>query len=476
MKVLLINSNVMKPPVGPIGLEYLADTLRADGHEHKLLDLCFSSDIRGDAAAAVSSFGPDAVGVSVRNTDDCFFASRAFFLPGIREIIEALRQASDAPIVLGGVGFSVMPEAVMDFCGCDFGIAGEGERSLSQLLAAMEAGGGFDTVPGLLHRENGQLRRNPGISIPLELLPPRSRSLADNPRYFREGGQAGFETKRGCPKGCVYCADPVSKGRSVRLRPPRTVAEELRALLAQGIDHFHTCDSEFNVPIDHAREICAAIIEGGMAERMRWYAYCSILPFDAETAKLLRRAGCAGINFGADSGNAEVLHSLGRDFRPEDLERTAECCRAAGMPFMYDLLAGGPGETRDTIRETVDFVRRIGADCVGVSVGVRVYGGTPLSALVRKSGPMESNPSLHGETRDNPHFLKPVFYVSPQVGADIEGYVRQLVGNDERFFLPSGPEAERDYNYNDNTLLVKAISNGARGAYWDILRRMRGAR
>jgi hypothetical protein len=137
---------------------------------------------------------------------------------------------------------------------------------------------------------------------------------------------------------------------------------------------------------------------------------------------------------------------------------------------------GGPGETRETVRETIDLVRRVGADCVGVSVGVRVYGGTALSAFVRKSGPMASNPALHGETLDNPRFLKPVFYVSPRLGEDIEGYVRQLVGNDERFFLPSGPEAKRDYNYNDNALLVDAISSGARGAYWDILRGMKGTR
>jgi hypothetical protein len=254
------------------------------------------------------------------------------------------------------------------------------------------------------------------------------------------------------------------------------VVEELRSLLAQGIDHFHTCDAEFNIPIEHAREVCAKIIESGIAERIRWYAYCSITPFDPEFADLMRRAECAGINFGADSGSAEMLRRLGRNFRPEDLARTAECCRTSGVPFMYDLIVGGPGETRETIRESFDLVRRISPDCAGVSVGVRVYGGTPLAAAVRAGGPVETNPSLHGEKRDNPHFLKPLFFVSPDVGEDVEGYVRQLVEGDERFFLPSGPETKRDYNYNDNSLLVKAISEGARGAYWDILRKMRGER
>ena len=90
MKVLLVNTNRMTPPVAPIGLDYLAESLSAAGHEPRLLDLCFSDDIGADIGAAVDAFEPDAIGVSVRNTDDCYFASGAFFLPGIREMIDAL--------------------------------------------------------------------------------------------------------------------------------------------------------------------------------------------------------------------------------------------------------------------------------------------------------------------------------------------------------------------------------------------------
>ncbi|MBE3065625.1 MAG: cobalamin B12-binding domain-containing protein [Spirochaetes bacterium] len=473
MKVLLVNTNLMKPPVAPIGLDYLADSIRAAGHEPQLLDLCFSDDIEKDIAAAAGALNPDVIGVSVRNTDDCYFASGAFFLPGICEVVASLRRASDAPIVMGGVGFSVMPEAVMDFCGADLGVAGEGEEAFVQLLEALRTKSGLDKVAGLIWREKGTLRRNPSIDSRLDMLPPRTRSLVDNRRYFREGGQAGFETKRGCAMACVYCADPVSKGRRVRLRSPRLVVEELLALLDQGIDHFHTCDCEFNLPAEHARDICQAIIDSGLGGRIRWYAYCAITPFDEDTALLFKRAGCAGIDFGADSGNEGMLRRLGRHFGPEDILQTARCCRAAGIPFMYDLLVGGPGETRESVRETIDLMRRAEPDCIGVSLGVRVYDGTPLAALVRSQGDMPLNPALHGAKKDNPRFLRPVFYLSPHIGEQAAGFVRDLVGADERFFLPSSPEAERDYNYNDNTLLSDAIAKGARGAYWDILRRMR---
>jgi tryptophan 2-C-methyltransferase len=470
MRILLVNTNRMRPPVAPIGLDYVDDCLRAAGHQTRLLDLCFESDADAGIAASVAAFRPDAVGLSVRNTDDCYFSSGEFFLPGIRGLIDAFRRASSAPIIMGGVGFSVMPEAALRFCGADFGIAGEGEEAFPALLEAISSGAGFERVPGLLCREEDGFRVNPPAAAALDRLPARTRSLADNPRYFREGGQAGFETKRGCSMACIYCADPVSKGRRVRLRPPRMVAEELRRLLSMGIDAFHTCDCEFNLPLDHAREVCAAIMEAGLAERIRWYAYCSVVPFDAETAAVFRRAGCAGIDFGADSGNNGMLKRLGRDFRADDLARTAACCRAAGIPFMYDLLIGGPGETRESARETIEFVKRIGPDCAGISLGVRIYDGTPLGAEVRGQGPLEKNPALHGATQDNPDFMRPLFFISPELGSGIEGIVRGFVGGDRRFFLPD-PREEGNYNYNGNDALVRAIAAGERGAYWDMLRK-----
>lgn len=473
MKVLLVNPNRMKPAIAPIGLDYLADSLAAAGHVPRLLDLCFSEDLAADIRAAFGEFAPDVIGVTVRNTDDCYCSSQAFFLPEIRTIVHHLRVDSDAPIVLGGAGYAVAPEAVLEWCAADFGIAGEGEQALVALLAALGDRAGLARVPNLLYREHGVVRRNPSVAADLAALPPRRRVLPDNALYFRRGGQAGFETKRGCPMRCVYCADPVSKGRTSRLLPPAAVVAELGALVAQGIDHFHTCDCEFNLPAGHAREVCRALIDAGLGDRIRWYAYCAPTPFDDELATLCKRAGCAGINFGADSGCDAMLRRLGRHFTAEDLARTAALCRRHGLPFMYDLLLGGPGETRETVRQTLDWMRRVEADCVGLSLGLRVYGGTPVARQIRAEGDPASNPNLHGAREDNPHFLKPVFYIAPGLGPDFPAYVRELVAGDPRFFLPEAGGENRNYNYNDNSVLVQAIERGARGAYWDILRRLR---
>jgi tryptophan 2-C-methyltransferase len=411
------------------------------------------------------------IGLTVRNTDECYM-SGAFFLPFVNEVIDCLRDCTEAPIVMGGVGFSVMPEAAMNYCRPDYGIAGEGEEAFPRLANAILMQTGLESVPNLLYWENNALRRNPTKYAALDDL-PRTRSFLDNARYFREGGQAGFETKRGCDMRCVYCADPVSKGRHVRLRSPKLVVDELKALLAQGVDHFHTCDCEFNVPGDHAKAVCREIICSGIAGRIRWYAYCSITPSDDEMADLFKRAGCAGVDFGADSANDDMLKRLGRAFGRDDLARTAELCHKYEMPFMYDLLIGGPGETVNTVRETIEFMRKIDADCVGLSMGLRLYDGTETARYVRSLGDLGSNSDVYGAKEGNSDLLRPAFYISPDLGPDMPRIVADLVAGDPRFFLPSHEEVDSNYNYNDNTVLVRAIANGARGAYWDILRRMR---
>ncbi len=473
MNVLLVNTNRIQPPIAPIGLDYLADAVIQEGHKVRLLDLCFHEDIESAISVELRDFEPHVIGVTVRNTDDCYFTGAAFFLPEIKRIVQLLRSQSEALIALGGVGFSVAPEAVLGFVGADFGIVGTGEDSFLILLRSIDKGFNHCDIPNIVIRRGATVVRTQPKVFERECMGYRTRRNVDNFRYFQEGGQAGFETKRGCNRLCIYCADPVAKGRHLRLRPPRLVVSEIEALLAQGIDHFHTCDSEFNIPADHAKEVCREIISHGLGDRIRWYAYCSVVPFDQEMAELLRRAGCVGIDFGVDSGAEHILRNLGRDHTVEDIERVAHLCRKQGIVFMFDLLLGGPGETRETVRQTIELMRNINPDCVGVAMGVRVYEGTQMANLVCSLPTEIRKRSLYGDTFDNPHFLKPVFYISPELGEDIVGYVQSTIGDDPRFFIPSTEPAQSNYNYNENTVLVEAIRNGARGAYWDILRRLR---
>lgn len=461
MRVLLVNTNRIEPPIAPIGLDYVGSALEQAGHEVRLLDLCWSDDDRAAASDAFSDVHFDLVGLSFRNTDDCYFASKCSFVSILTGDVALVREFYDGPVVVGGCGFSMMPVPLLEETGADYGIRGEGEAALPALLDALAGRVPLDAVPGLVHSREGAWVMNDPAYADVASLSLSARRTIDNARYFTSGGQGGIETKRGCPGKCVYCADPVIKGKASRLRPPDDVVAEIRSLLVQGVDVLHTCDSEFNMPVEHAVEVCRAVIEAGLGENLRWYAYMSPSPVTRELLLGMKRAGCVGVNFGVDSGSDAMLRRLGRRFGRREILATAKLCRELEMVFMFDLLIGAPGESANTLRETLDLAQVAAPDCVGVSAGVRVYPGTPLAGQLARR-----------EMTGDPATLEPAFYLSPGMGPEPYATVREMIGEDPRFFLPGGGD-ERDYNYNDNIVLQNAIDSGARGAYWDILRRLR---
>ncbi len=470
-KVLLVNPNQMKPPVAPVALDHLEQFLREHRFEVRLLDLAFSTDVAGDVKRALAE-EPVLVAVTVRNVDDSYFASRDFCLKDTKKTVGLVRRHTDSPIVLGGVGFSIFPLAAARYCDVELGIRGEGELPLTLLASRISKKESPDDIPGLVFRKNGLYVANPPYRHDLREASLWQRRLVDNPRYFREGGMVGFETKRGCFKKCTYCADPLAKGKKVLAKPPKDVVRELKCLLDQGIDHFHTCDSEFNVPASHAEEVCREMIRAGIADRARWYAYAAPVPFRERLARLMRKAGCVGIDFTVDHVHPRMLKTLGKDFTAEDVLGTARLCRKYGFSFMFDLLVGAPGEDRSTARTLIETMKRAEPSRVGLSIGVRVYPNTKLTCDIMREGMSPTNPNLFGAVEGNPDLLKPIFYLSSKLGESPHEFIRELIGGDPRFLVGETGDAPENYNYNDNTALARAIKAGYRGAFWDIMRRV----
>ncbi len=459
----------MKPPVSPVAIDFLAGALKTNGFEVDFLDLSFESDV-GSALQRAFDREPLLVGVTVRNVDDSFFATRDFCLARIRPLIRKIKTLTAAPVVLGGVGYSIFASAALEYCEADFGIRGDGEDALARFAEALRKNRSYNSVPGLVYRDEAGLQRNEPVPVNLARIDLSDRTTVDNLRYLKEGAMVGFETKRGCAASCSYCADPLSKGRVCRQRPPTQVAREIASLAERGIDYFHTCDSEFNIPRNHAAEVAREFIRFGLAEKIRWYAYMAPSFFDDELAALLRRSGCVGINFGADHCNPALLQTLGRTHTADSITQAARLCRKHDIAAMFDLLLGAPGETPETVREAIEFMKQINPACVGASMGLRIYPGTAmadsLAPLLQAGGP-----PIYGPSRDNPALLEPVYFLSPDLGDHPQQMLFDLVAGDERFFVASPERGEGDYNYNDNSVLSEAIRLGARGAFWDILRR-----
>jgi len=474
MELTLINTNRMTPPIAPLGLAYVAAAARAAGHGCDVLDLSLAPHPDQAARQHFARHAPDLVGLSFRNVDDCFWPSATSFVSGLVGIVAAVRELTDAPIVLGGVGYSIFAKRLLLETGADFGVGGDGEAAIVQLLAELAGQRRFENVSGLAWRgADGAIVAN-APAWPDELHVPTARDVLDNAAYFRLGGQGGVETKRGCPRCCSYCADPLAKGPRARLRPPADVADEIASLADQGVDMLHICDGEFNMPASHAKAVCDELIARRLGARVRWYAYMAVTPFDAHLAQAMRRAGCVGIDFTGDSASDVMLQSYGQPHRVDDLAHAVTLCRDNGITVMVDLLLGGPGETPETLAESIDALKLIDPDCVGAGLGLRIYPGTPAAARIAAEGPLEHNPAIRRRTTGPVDLLFPTFYISAALGPNPASLVRDLIAGDGRFFPPAEDcsATQGDHNYNDNADLARAIANGKRGAYWHILHEM----
>jgi len=436
-KVLLVNPNVIHPPVAPLALEYLSSFLIEKGHEVLIHDINVDKKSLSDVLEKKS---PHYVGISVRNIDDSCYVTAEFFLEGIKTIVSEVKEKG-IPVILGGVGFSIMPLEVLAYTGADAGIWGDGEEAFESIISA-----------GI--RPKGIIYAPP---VNLKYLRPQ-RGFIDNLFYYQKGGMVGIETTRGCNRKCIYCADPIAKGTKVRFRSIDSLIDEISQILKEGVAHFHLCDSEFNLSIEYTKSLCEAIIYRGLGRKISWYAYGVPDIMDRELAYLLRRAGCKGINFGVDHTDDRILSFLNKDFRYEDVKKTVRICLEEGIKVMIDLLLGAPGETFDSVKKVIEDMKALKPFRVGTAYGMRIYPETALHRYLKNSG-CQIPSSL----------LRPYFYLNESLRDGIDEYIKELIKGDERFYFNSKVESNQNYNYNANKIIQDAIKEGFKGAFWDVL-------
>ena len=372
----------------PISLLYLGAQLTRQGHTPLILDRrTFAND--QDFLRALKDADPHLVGVSLYA--DCYAITY--------QLINRIRRyAPHLRIVLGGPEVSANRDGVAQvFHGkVDYLLCGEAEFTLGSLADALSEGDQalLETIEGLSYKTDGAWRHNaaPNPIKDVDSIPFPQRELISpenwKAHYYRIGLKRPSDvilTSRGCPFSCRFCYR-LAKG--YRARSPESVLAELDAIYARGIRGLSIIDDNFL----SNRKRCVAILEGILAKNWRLAIKCRgrVDGVDPALLGLMKRAGVRAVTYGLESGAQELLDAMGKRASVEQNLRAIRMTREAGLQCYVDLFFGYPGETRETIRQTADFL--IQARPTGINMGVLFpLHGTEIYEEARRQGTLRGD-------------------------------------------------------------------------------------
>lgn len=375
----------------PLGLNCVAVATRNAGHQVEMLDLMVNADHKIAVSEAINRLKPDAIGISIRNIDNQAMAATRFMLDPVRDIISLCHVLAGVPIIAGGAGFSIFPVQALQYIGADMGICGEGEIAFPQLLGALAKGDDLSAIAGLClpglpvqqgYAERGQLNEFPLPDPKLWHVPDSAKKDIWIP----------FQTRRGCAMKCSYCSTPALEGTAIRKHRIDAVIEGLTSHVACGFKRFYFVDNTFNLPPYYAKSLCRGIIDAGLDIQWQCILYPAFV--DHELAQLMAESGCVEVSLGFESGNEGVLRMLNKKFTAQQVGESSEALQEFGIRRMGFLLLGGPGETRESVLESLAFADSLKLDMLKLTMGIRIYPGTALELIAREEGVVTADGNL----------------------------------------------------------------------------------
>ena len=356
----------------PVNLLYLAAALREAGMAPTVLEANALALTDAQVVARIRRLNPVLVGVSLY-TD---------ILAQVRSMTRQIHAACPGVrLVLGGPHATSWPRRTLEhFPEVDFVLRGEAEGSLPALVRALAGGQQLESVPGLLWRgEDGAAVTGAGMELPdPEGLPWPARDLVDDlyrqRRYYalmvRTRPVDAMISSRGCPFGCGFC---YNFRHRYRARSPEAVVDELEGIRQRGVRDIEICDDTFTVDRQRALAIFDLIIQRRLDVSFRIKSRVDV--FDDTLAARASRAGVYMASFGMESGSPRLLERMAKGTTPAMNARAAALCRRYGILCHSSWLVGYPGETPETVAETLSQILAIRPHTVNVGV-LRPYPGT----------------------------------------------------------------------------------------------------
>ena len=407
MKILLINPPIRewsKPNVFPLGLGYIASILLQDRHEVEVLDINAHRWDREEVEGRIKRASFDVVGIGA-------IVTAYKYVKWLFSIIK--KHHPDKKIIVGGSVGSSIPGLMLERNPVDVVCVGEGEDTVRELMKVLEGGGDLSEVKGIWYRDASAKifeneKRSPIMdldSVPLpawDLFPMeiylKNPVGAPNRNKWIDGSadqdtplSMNLFATRGCPYQCIYCYHDFM-GLGYRHRSPENVVQEIDLLHKRyGVTYFHFIDDEFVMKKDFVHEFCRRIKELGKrhGQHFTWGCAGRVNLMTEELVATLADSGCVLIGYGIESGSQRMLDFIKKKVTVEQAKNAIRLTKKylgwADCSFMI----GYPGETKETIQETIDFCKELNL-APEVIFFLTPYPGTELYQMALARGKIQN--------------------------------------------------------------------------------------
>lgn len=392
MKILLIN-----PPVRhymfPLGLGYIASCLREEGHDVNVLDIDGCRYPKEVVERKLKNHDFEAVGISGMITT----------YPYVKWLASIIKKEHSVPIVVGGTGGTSYPQLYLENTEADVVVIGEGESTSKELFDAIENSRNLKDVAGIWYKEDGKILQTPLRELieNLDIVPYPAWELFPTEWYVTRGvwaaeaearRQMSILTTRGCPYQCAFCYH-CFQGLKTRFRSPENVIGEIKELIEKyRTKFFNFADDLFVLNKGRVLDICKKIKEENLD--IKWSATGRVNLVDRELLQAMASAGCVFIGYGIESGGQLILNNMNKQATVEQAKRAIRLTREAGIYPDCSFMIGFPGETRETIRETVNFIKEMDLSLEGGFFFTTPYPGTLLWKYAKEKGLIPDDEAL----------------------------------------------------------------------------------
>jgi len=350
MRVLLLSTPhpLEESPLPPLSLTYLASVLIREGIEVKILDFLVTQYHPRKLRRALEEYQPQLVGATCVTLN----------YPIARRMLKVCK-AFDPHVftVIGGphVTFA-LEETLLRSPWIDAIVIGEGERTLVELVRAVEGGKNIYHVPGIAFADGGMVVKTaPQVRIKdLDQLPLPARELLPMARYRALGTPCTVITSRGCPYSCIFCSGHRMFGPKVRFRSPGLVVDEIEKLQRDfGLAKINIVDDTFTLNHHHAQAVCEEMLKRDL--KIKWSVFARVDRISEDIAQLMKRAGCEWVLFGIESADEEILKTVKKGFTLDEVRRGVKIAAEAGINVFNSFILGLPGESWDTAIKSLTF-------------------------------------------------------------------------------------------------------------------------